>query len=437
MLTSPTHDPHQILMILTFLNHKGEIESEAFVGKNRKAATVYLQKTGKTLITLKKIGSRYALHQSHHLVLDFFHALSILLTSGQSLLPALEDIYKSFEQRSPHKFMAPIVFFLGSHMKNGGDFAKGMAFFPKVFDATTIAIIERGLQAGQLTLTFEKAYHFLKRRNEQKKSLEKALLYPLFLCVAFVLLFWVMTEFFLPNVASYLQEMGHKELPFASRSLLWLSDFFNQWSPLILSTLSLFLLAITLCCITPQCHSFFTPWILRFPVIGQAYRTFYVCIWLETIGALYGFDHNLKDSLEKAEQSSKNLYFFKLFHSIKNDVMKGVNLCDAMECIMCTPTSRVFRKIPLFSPLTLSLCRLGMKSGQLSEFFIKAHNMEQHFLQDQINGFIKMIEPFFMILMGVLLLWVVMGALLPLYTSLDLVFASTCEIIYKGEPVVL
>ena len=426
MLQKKQHS--SILMVITYLDPQGHICDEPFIGSSKKDVIDTCQKMGKTPLSIKKVSTRSLSQLSTPLVLDFFHALSILLEAGQPLLSALNDIYQSFERRSTHQSMAHIVFFFIHHLKQGGGFSQAMALFPKFFDDTVVAMVERGLHAEHLHVTFERVYAFLKRRQAHKKAFQKALLYPAFLILGFICLFWVMADFFLPQVTSYLLETGYDALPLSSRSLLWFSDFFQHYASIMGISLIIVIISIFFFLQSSPCQKILTPWILKIPVIGPMYRTFHMLLWLETVGEFYGLDHNLKESLKNGAMAVKNPYFFLLLNKMNERVMMGADLCDAMEDLM--PSNR-----SLFSPFTLSLCRLGMRSGQLSEFLLKAHKMEEHLLQEQMNFFLKILEPLLIITMGLLLLWIVMGAIFPLYDSLDLVFASNHEIIYKEGPI--
>jgi type II secretory pathway component PulF len=247
----------------------------------------------------------------------------------------------------------------------------------------------------------------LQQKIEYQERFKKIALYPAFLLITMVVMFVGFSQFLLPEVVRYMEDMGVKELPLASRLLMFTRDFFEQYGFILLGFMGFIALLFIGFMSHARIQHYLTPFVRKIPGLGRFYTRISILPWLCTVGELYGVGMDFKSSLEEGGKSIKNPYFRSKIKTMNAALLNGAPLAISM------------RESTLFPSFAIALCDLGMKSGNLSPFFLKAYQFEQDALHASITKSLSVLEPLLIILMGGLLLWLVMAVILPLYRNLN------------------
>lgn len=392
------------LLVYTTLTSSGTIaQGEAFV-ESRGHLFSLLHERGETLIS-SKIISEQRLHRiPKNKLAEFFLKLHVLMDAGQPLLQAIDDIKAS----KIHPKLSYVLSMISFSLKQGMNFTSCLEKFPKLFDTIVVDLVDTGMSTGKLIYSLKRIEVYLNDIIDHKQMLRKSLTYPLFLGITLLFLFVLFSQFLIPQLISYLHDMGIKELPLASRSLIWFSSnmaIINCIS-LLLGVLILFIFSSWH--FSHKCKALLTIFLMKLPLVGSNYTRFSMILWLQAMGELYGVGIDLKNCLTKANKTVRNPLFQSRFHEMEEKILWGKSLSDGMQ------------ETQLLSPFVTALCDLGLKSGTLSKRFLQAYHFEKDELRNTTNYFLKVLEPMLITLMGSFLLWIVMGIILPLYDHLNL-----------------
>ncbi|MBX9977466.1 MAG: type II secretion system F family protein [Alphaproteobacteria bacterium] len=405
-----------MLVQFTALNEAGEIVTDTHHSGGKSDLHTHLREHHLTLVhskTLRPHGFLGSVLSNFlpglrtvplHDISSFMLRLSVLLEAGRPLLDALEDVRQSLD----NTHLVYVATMLKVKLQQGTDFVSGLNLFPTIFDTMVIKIIDRGMKSGKLAEHVKKAHESLQQKMTYQKRFKKITLYPAFLLITMVVMFVGFSQFLLPEVVRYMEDMGTKELPLASQLLMITRDFFEHYGFMLLFFLGLCILMVIGFISHPRIQYYLTPLVARIPGFGHFYTRLSLLPWLCTVGELYGVGVDFKNSLEEGKESIKNPYFRRKIKAMHQTLLDGVPLATTMKESMLFPT------------FVIALCDLGMKSGNLSSFFMKAYEFEKDAIHTSITKTLGILEPLLIILMGGLLLWLVMAVILPLYGNLNI-----------------
>ncbi len=392
-----------ILAQLTTLDPTGVIQQETVLATSRDDLQQLLKNHKATVIRHNVVKSTSFSKISQKEKSNFFLKLSVLLHAGEPLACALYNLEKSAHSK-PMRYLLMLI---RAQLESGVELIECFRAHSKVFDSLTLSILDQSLKTGQLEAGLLKVHAYLVQKEKYRSQLKQVTFYPLFLLTAIVGLFALFTQFLLPEVVLYLKEMGLSELPLASRTLISLTAFFENYSV----SFCLFLISIAVIYFLFLTSSFvqkkLTPLLLKIPSMGVFYGRFQTMPWLSVVGELYGAGVPFKESLDQSVTHIKNASLRNTIEMMHKDLLEGKSMEETMA------------DTGFFSPFARSLCSLGMKSGRLAEFFKKAYQMERDDIHETLVAFLKKLEPCLIVTMGLLLLWIVAGVILPLYTHMN------------------
>ena len=110
------------------------------------------------------------------------------------------------------------------------------------------------------------------------------------------------------------------------------------------------------------------------------------------------------DSMQMAAEATNNLVYQAEIVAAKDTVQAGKPLSDALKG----------KKYML--PLVPQMSSIGEESGKIDEMLGKAAQVYEDELDEQINAISTMIEPILMVVMALLIGFIVLAVLMPIYS---------------------
>ena len=110
-----------------------------------------------------------------------------------------------------------------------------MRKLPNFFEEGEIAIVESGEQTGMLQKAFLSIANDLRGQDELRSKVINAMTYPFIIMFFLVLALTVVMVYVIPQLMPIIGAMSG-ELPFTTRSLIWISTFMKENIILMVST---------------------------------------------------------------------------------------------------------------------------------------------------------------------------------------------------------
>jgi type IV pilus assembly protein PilC len=149
---------------------------------------------------------------------------------------------------------------------------------------------------------------------------------------------------------------------------------------------------------------FFDGLILRIPLTGSIAKNYNLTNTCRTLGILLKSGTSVTEALIITSDTTENLQYKKSFYDISRGVSKGKTISELIK---------LFPK--LFPPMLGHMISIGEKSGNLSNTLIYLSEFYENEFDDLTKNLSSSIEPVLMVVMGVIVGFVAISIITPIY----------------------
>ena len=142
---------------------------------------------------------------------------------------------------------------------------------------------------------------------------------------------------------------------------------------------------------------------LKLPVVGQILHQSAIARFSRTLGVTFAAGVPLVEALDSVGGASGNAVFQEATEQIQRDVSTGSALTTSMQ------TTGVF---PV---MVLQMCAIGEESGSLDAMLGKAAEFYEDEVDEAVKGLSSLMEPFIIVILGVLIGGIVVSMYLPIF----------------------
>jgi type IV pilus assembly protein PilC len=330
----------------------------------------------------------------------FAKRLSFLIRAGVPLLDAIHMIREQTKAKKQQKVFDSVI----NDISNGQSLAASLGKFKNVFGDFAINMIAVGEETGVLSENLAYLANELKKRQELKRKVIGALVYPIFISIATFGLTALLTAFIFPKIMPIFTSLN-VELPVTTRFMIWVSDFLRHWGWLVILLLILFVFAFILTLKrSNKFHFVFDRNVLRIPFVGNMIRNYNLANISRTLGLLLNGGMTLTEAIPITSRSTGNLVYKDEFQKLSSVVDRGEKLSSHLA---------IDRK--LFPDILAQIVSVGERSGNLAETLGYLSDLYEAEVEDSTKNLSSLIEPILMIFMGLIVGFVAISVITPIY----------------------
>lgn len=330
----------------------------------------------------------------------FAKRLSFLIGAGVSILDSL-TMLKNQARSSSQKYIYGSVI---TDVTNGLFLSAGLAKFERFFGTFAINIIKVGETSGSLTQNLNYLADELRKKEALRKKVVGALIYPIFITIATLILAGSLTVFIFPKVMPIFKSLD-VGLPITTVILLAISDFLSAYGLHLMGGIIIFVIIIRLMIRTLPPFRFIMHRVsLHLPIFGKLMKYYFMTNFCRTLGLLLKSGVNVVEAIEITGDTLGNDVYKAECKKIAKIVMRG-------EKISTHLSKRPF----LFPDFTAHLIAVGEETGSLSDTLIYLSEMYESETSDMTNNLSNSIEPVLMIFMGLIVGFVAVSVIAPIY----------------------
>lgn len=324
--------------------------------------------------------------------------LATLVSSGLPILECLNGLIEQTEQPQLKRIFSEIR----ERVIEGSPLSQAMAAHPAVFSQIHVNMVRAGETGGALDIILKRLADFSESRMKLKKKIEAAMAYPLFLIMISTIILIFLMSFVMPKVIGIFEGM-ELSLPWSTRALMWFTHFAKQswWLMGLVAVALIFLISFWIK--TEKGGRIWDHIRLHLPLVKRLHHKAVIARFTRTLSILLKSGILLVDSLEIARLSMGN--------RIMEDAIKETTRRVAEGEDFATPLKKTGR----FPPLLVQLVRAGEQSGELEEMLAKAAEVYEDDVDSGITSFTSIIEPAVILAMGLVVGYMVMAILLPIF----------------------
>jgi type IV pilus assembly protein PilC len=335
-------------------------------------------------------------------LINFCFHLEQLTRAGVPIVDGLTDLRDSLE--NPH--FREIVAGMLESIDGGKTLSQAMSEHPSAFDGVFVSLVAAGENTGKLQEVLTNLVESLKWQDELAAQTKKLILYPAFMGTVVVAVVLFMMVYLVPKMVGFIKGTGH-QLPLHTKILLVVSDIFVNYWYLVLG---LPLLAVAVIAIlvrtNPHARYRLDEAKLRLPVIGDILRKVILSRFAGVFAMMYASGISILDSLRATQGVVGNQVIGKGLERVGEMIAEGQSITVA------------FQNVGLFPPLVLRMLRVGENSGALDTALVNVSYFYSRDVRESISRVQTLIEPVLTVILGVILGWVMLSVLGPIYDTI-------------------
>ncbi len=335
-------------------------------------------------------------------LINFCFHLEQLARAGVPILEGLADLRDSLENPRFREVIASMI----ESIDGGKTLSQAMTEHPAAFDRVFVSLISSGENTGKLQDVLKNLVESLKWQDELAAQTKKLIMYPAFMGTVVIGVVLFMMIYLVPKMVGFIKSTGH-ELPWHTQVLLATSGFFvNYWYIALGIPLALVIGFLLLLRYNYAARYRFDGFKLRIPLLGEILRKIILSRFAGVFAMMYGSGISVLDSLRATEGIVGNRVIRRGLEQIGVMIAEGQSITSA------------FQKVGLFSPLVIRMLRVGENTGGLDTALINVGYFYGRDVKEAIGRIQALIEPAMTIILGVILGWVMLSVLGPIYDTI-------------------
>ncbi len=363
--------------------------------KNAKIENIKIEKHDSWL---KKEIPFFELGFSRYNAVLFARQFSAMKGAGLNIVDALSVLYKT----EPDKNFANVIKQLKTFVEEGDSLSGAMRKFPRYFDDFFLNMVEAGEAIGSFETVFAHIADYKEKTMQLKRKIKSAMTYPLLVLSFAVVITFLILIYVIPVFKDLFIDMG-EDLPILTRITITISAFVkNNFIYIIIGLLIFFFFFLKLKK-TENGVLLLNKFIFAIPVFGGILKKAALAKFARTMEILLKSDITIVKALKIGAKVTGSKLFEKALYNIRGEVIKGGSLGNLLSNISFIPA------------VASQIIIAGESSGNLKSAFEKTADFYDDSVQRTIQNLSSVIEPFLMIIIGIIIGFLVISMYLPVF----------------------
>jgi len=368
-----------------------------------------LKKHGLDFVSAKPKGQDWSLFFRKRIerrdLIVFFIDLEQMAIAGIPIVDSLIEIRDSASSPAMREVTSNLV----DAISHGQTLSEAMASYPKIFNEMMVKLIIAGEKTGNMGHIFGELKETLQWQEDVIRKTKKLMTYPIFVGVIVFAVVCFLMIYLVPKLVDFILSMDH-DIPLMTKLLISVSEVFvNHWIIILFAPPVLYVISKLVLKKSVGARYWFDEYKLKLPLLGEAMQKLMLSRFTRNFSLLYDAGISVLDCLKISEETVTNTYLAGELEYIRKQVEEGATIADA------------FSRGQLFPPLVLRMIQVGEMTGALGQSLANVSDFYSRDVTDLIDKIQAMIEPFMTVFMGLILGWIMLAVLGPIYDVISTV----------------
>lgn len=390
----------------------GQIVSGSLEKQSREDAAASVIEQGLTPINISEIKNRNLLGKISVLStisltekVLFSQELATLVNAGVPISQALVIL----EKQTKNKRFKSVIGDLAKDVDGGNTLSASLAKYDKVFPPLFVSMVNSGEVGGTLDQSLNQLAEQMNKDRELTSKIRGALIYPTVIFVGMIgaLIFMMIT--IIPKLQDMFDQLGG-DLPATTKSLIFLSKAFTKYGLVTVAIFSIIIFSFRYLKshVKPFKH-FLDAMTLKLPVFGNLTIKMNIARITRTLSSLLSSGVSIVESLEIIGNSTQNLLFKEAIIKTAEKVGNGGGIAE---------TFRMYKFFPSLVPQMISV---GEETGSTDAILKKIADFYDGDVDNITKNLSVLLEPMIMILIGVMVGYVIVSIITPIYSLTNMI----------------
>ncbi len=328
----------------------------------------------------------------------FTQQLANLLNSGMPLTVALNSMTHLESKGIP----AEVSRDLKQEVSEGRGLSDAMARQPRIFSDLYVNMVRAGEQSGSLVEVLRRMANHFQQFAEVQAKFTSALIYPAMVCCVGAGIITFFMFFMMPRFVQIFNGFD-VQLPLPTRLLIALSNFALHYWWLLTFLMIVAVISFKRIQASEEGARKLDEWKLKAPVLGKVVKLNLFAQFARTLGTLLQNGVPVLTALKITEQVMSNRLIKEAIAQTRDAVTDGKTLAQPLA----------YSK--LFPQLMVDLVRIGEETGDVPGALNNLADTYEGELQIALRVMTNLIEPVLIILMAIVVGFLLLSILLPLF----------------------
>jgi len=327
----------------------------------------------------------------------FARQFSMLLKAGISISESLSILREQLE----NKQMIKVVDAIYQDVQKGAVLSTAMRNTGRLPDLF-VNTIEAGEGGGFLDDVMERMAVYYEKTNKIVSKVKSALIYPAMVLIVTIVVCYILITQVVPEFAEMFESMD-LELPFLTRMLMSIGDFFNEYWMILFAGLAAIIGALVYYTKTPSGRFKKDLVLLNIPLIKDIILKSIVSRFTRTLAILLKTGVPMIKAIEYATSVLNNTVIEKTMQIVRTEVTSGSNLSTPIE------------QLQVFPRMVVSMVKIGEETGALDEMMNRCADFYDEEVDTLSGRITSLIEPLIILLLAGIVGTIVMAIIQPMF----------------------
>ena len=329
----------------------------------------------------------------------FNRQLSDLLSAGIPLVKALAIIVN----QTSNDYLREVISAISTDVQGGDTLAGALSKHPQIFSKLYCAMVRAGETGGMLDSILERLADFSEMEDEIRSKIKSALAYPVVMVFAGIAAIIILMTVVIPKIIKIYSDL-EQTLPAPTQILINLMSFIgNRWW-LLLGVVIIPVVFFYKFIHTEEGRSLWHRFILRIPVLGEVILKRQIAQFARTLGSLLKNGVSILSSLEIVKEIMVNKLVQQEVGKIAENITQGSGIAMPLK------------GSAVFPPVVVNMIAIGEETGRLHDVLLRIANSYDIQVDRSVKTLTSLVEPLVILLMGLVVGFVVISMLLPIFT---------------------
>ena len=335
-------------------------------------------------------------------VIDFSRQLATFLESGVSLLAALQLLEEQVKKPALRRLLAE----LAAELQGGSSLSAALGRRTNVFPYSYTQVVRAGEQAGDLETGLRQVADYMERQLQTASRIRRALTYPAFVVLIALGVFSLMVTLVLPSMVQLFTSF-EVTLPWTTRAVIGFTRFFSAYKFHLLVGIIVAFTAFLGYSRLESGKKALDRVALRTPLIGTVVLQRAMGQFCRTASMLLRSGLQLPQILEVGLQTAgANRIIRASLARLRDKLVQGEGLSGPMSAD------------PLFPPVMTKMVAMAERTGTVDTAFGTLADYFETQSNQRVQTLVSMIEPALTIGIGIMVAFMLLAIILPLYSIL-------------------
>jgi len=328
----------------------------------------------------------------------FSHQMASLMKAGISVVRAVRGLSES----TRNERFGVILEDIAADLEAGSDLASCLRRHPQVFSELYASVIHVGENTGRLDQSFKRIAGYLEVERETRRRINAATRYPGFVLAAIAIAIVILNAFVIPSFADVFAKFN-AELPWQTRVIIGVSNFFVAWWHLLGAALALSAFAVYRFVQTPGGRLWWDRLKLRLPIVGSLFERINLARFCQTFAMVSRAGLPITQGLAVIARALGNEYLAERVQAMREGIERGGGV------------TQTAKESGMFTPVVLQMIAVGEETGAMDELLEQAAGFYEEEVDYELKSLTDAVEPILIIAIGIMVLVLALGVFLPLW----------------------